>query len=74
MAYKLISRRWNSTLVDVRNKFILDSEVDVAILPESATGSTAVVAQGGKAFMVNASGEWVDFGTATLDPVEEGEF
>ena len=71
MAYKLISSRWNSTLGDVRNKFILDSEVDVAILPESATGSTAVVAQGGKAFMVNASGEWVDFGTATnIDVVD----
>ena len=53
-------------LYPARSKMqILDSESDVSDLPKSSTGSFAVVAAGGKAFMVNASGSWVEFGTAS---------
>lgn len=74
MAYKCISCAWSDTLRTMRRKFILDSEADLADLPESCPGSMAVVAEGGKTFMVNASGAWVPFGTATVSVGEEMSF
>lgn len=41
-------------------QFVLDTEADAANLPESAPGSYAVVADGSKRYMVNASGVWVE--------------
>ena len=74
MAYKCISCSWSDTLRTMKRKFILDTEADLADLPESSPGSLAVVAEGGKAFIVNASGAWVEHGTVALSLAEEGTF
>lgn len=59
MAIKRIDKEWCSELGDYAYSFVLDSDTDVANLPKCCPGSTAVVADiGGKAYMVNASGEW----------------
>lgn len=52
-------------------KFILDNESDVTSLPKCTPGSIAIVAAGGKVFMVNASGQWVEAGQATFSMAEE---
>ena len=59
---------------EIRRKFILDSEDDVANLPTCCAGSIAIVAAGGKAYMVNASGVWVEAGTASFSIAEEASF
>lgn len=59
MAYKLIAREYNRVANIVASSFVLDSAEDAADLPQSAPGSTAIVAEkGGAVFIVNASGEW----------------
>lgn len=73
MAIKCIDSKWSS-LGAIRKKYIMDSEADVADLPKCATGSIAIVAEGGKAYMVNASGEWVASGTASYNLAEEASF
>lgn len=56
-------------------KFILDAEADFSKLPEAAPGSYAVVADGSKKYMVNASGNWVEYsGTGGYPFCEEVEF
>ena len=74
MAYKCIACAWSDTLRTMKRKFILDTEDDLQALPASCPGSIAVVAEGGKAFIVNASGAWVEFGTASLEMMEEASF
>lgn len=59
---------------EVRKKFVLDSEDEVASLPKCCAGSIAIVAAGGKAYMVNASGEWVESGTASFSVAEGASF
>jgi hypothetical protein len=61
MAIKLINREWCVFAEDFRCEFIVDSDDDFASLPKSCAGSTAV-SPSGKVMMVNASGEWVEFG------------
>lgn len=61
MAYIKTRRKWANCLNDYQYEFVLDSDADVANLPECKAGSMAIVANGGKIFMVNASGEWDDF-------------
>jgi len=59
MAYKMIDRVYSSEADGYIATFVLDSESDVASLPQSTAGSTAIVAaSGGGVYMVNASGEW----------------
>lgn len=72
--YKCISKKWCSTREATVEKFLMDSE------------ALAVVAEGGKAFIVNASdvaslpkccpgsGAWVEHGTVALSLAEEGSF
>lgn len=60
MAIVLIEQR----LSPERRKYIMDSEADVADLPDAPPGSTAVVA-GGNTYIVNASGAWVAHGRAS---------
>lgn len=57
-----------------RCHYIMDTVDDAKNLPKSCTGSTAVAALGGKVFMVNASGEWVETGTATYNLAEGVSF
>lgn len=59
---------------EIRKKFVIDSEADVASLPKCCAGSVAIVAEGGKAYMVNASGVWVASGTASFSIAEEASF
>lgn len=62
MAYKVISEEWCSELAAYRHEFILDSNADVASLPSCCAGSSALVSNSGKVYIVNASGKWVEFG------------
>lgn len=45
-------------------EYIRDTDADIDNLPKSDAGSTAMVVESGKIFMVNASGEWKPFGEA----------
>lgn len=62
MAYKVISEEWCPYNEAYRKEFIADTEADVASLPECCTGSSALVSDSGKVYIVNASGAWVEFG------------
>ena len=74
MAYKCISNKWNNALNSPVKKFIMDSKDDVAVLPDCAPSSVAIVAEGGAVYTVNASGAWVPGGTATYSLAEEASF
>ena len=45
-------------------EYICDTDADVKNLPKCCAGSTALVVESGKIYMVNASGEWKPFGEA----------
>ena len=62
MAIKLVNRDWQETLVEYKHDYIVDAESDIASLPESCTGSSALVVESGNVYMVNASGAWAKFG------------
>ena len=62
MAIKKINQEYCICLNDYKQDFIVDTEADVSALPQCCTGSTALVAQSGTAYIVNASGDWVVFG------------
>lgn len=74
MAIECISNKWNHALKAPVKKFIMDTEADVADLPKCAPSSVAIVAEGGKAYNVNASGEWVACGTANYSLAEGVSF
>ena len=61
MAIKIINREYCAFNDDYRIEYICDTEGDVANLPPSCVGSTAVLPSG-KVYIVNASGNWVVFG------------
>ena len=62
MAIKKINREWCPYLDDYKEDFIVDTEADVASLPECCTGSSALVVESGTPYMVNASGVWAVLG------------
>ena len=62
MAYKLVNTEWCPTLNDYQRDYIADTESDVATLPESCTGSSALIVESGKVYVVNASGAWSVYG------------
>lgn len=62
MAIKKVNREWNPYLGDYKRDFIVDTEADVANLPECSTGSSALVIESGAVYIVNTSGNWVAFG------------
>lgn len=74
MAYKLVAQRWSPVLGSTKKKYIADTESDIASLPKCCTGSTAIVADSGVGYMVNASGVWVKSGAALLTIAEEVAF
>ena len=51
--------------------FVMDTEADFDSLPKSAPDSYAVVADGSKKYMVNASGQWVEYSGGTGVPTEQ---
>ena len=61
MAIKLVERRYCAYDDDYRCDFIVDANDDFAYLPECCAGSTAL-SPSGDIMVVNASGEWVEFG------------
>ena len=62
MAFKMIFQEWCPYNEAYRKEFIADAESDVATLPKCCTGSSALVSESGKVYIVNASGEWNEFG------------
>ena len=62
MAIKWFGEKWCLEAKDHTKEFILDTEADVAELPECCSGSTALVCSTGNVYIVNASGQWVKFG------------
>ena len=62
MAIKMINREYCPCLDDYQYDYIVDAESDVANLPQSCTGSSALVVESGAVYMVNASGVWAVFG------------
>lgn len=62
MAYKLVNKEWSPHLDEYTHEYIVDTETDIASLPECAVGSSALVVASATVYMVNASGEWAVFG------------
>ena len=62
MAFKLIGEEFCSFDGKYRKEFICDHVEDVGSLPACCAGSMATVPGAGKVYMVNASGEWTEFG------------
>ena len=62
MAYKLVNREWCATLNDYQYDYIVDTESDIASLPKCCTGSSALVVETGKVYVVNASDVWAVYG------------
>lgn len=64
MAYKLINEEYCAYADAQRKEILCDTDADFANLPICCTGSTAVSVATGNVKVVNASGNWVDFGGA----------
>ena len=62
MAYKLVNEEWCPTLNACQRDYVCDTENDVANLPKCCTGSSALVVESGKVYVVNASGVWAVYG------------
>lgn len=62
MAIKQTACEYCSSQDDFVKEFICDTEADVATLPSCCAKSTAMVADTGNVYIVNASGQWVLFG------------
>lgn len=63
MAIKMISSQWCNVRCAYKKDFLMDTEEDKVDLPECCVGSAAVAVNTGNVFVVNASGEWVTFGS-----------
>ena len=62
MATKLVNKEWCVCLNAYQCDYIVDTEADIATLPECCTGSSALVVESGAVYMVNASGVWAVYG------------
>ena len=62
MAIKLINNEWCACQNDYIHEYIVDTETDIDNMPQSCTGSSALVVESGNIYMVNASDEWAKFG------------
>lgn len=77
MAVKQIGQKFSPVVKATKKRYIVDTESDVATLPTCCPGSTAVVAEGGKTYVVNASNRWVllgEFGAGALLAAEGVSF
>lgn len=61
MGIKLIAREWKAGSVECRSEYLCDTDADLANLPVSPIGSTAISIESGSVRVVNTSGEWVAF-------------
>lgn len=61
--YKVLDSKWSAYLGAEVKEIICDTKADLADLPDCTPGSTALVATEGTMYIVNASGEWVEFGS-----------
>lgn len=62
MAIKLVGKEWCPCVDSYKCDYIVDTESDIANLPDSCTGSSALVVETANVYMVNASDQWVVFG------------
>ena len=62
MAIKLVNNEWCGCVGDYINSYIVDTQKDVANLPECCTGSSALVVETGEVYVMNASNVWTLFG------------
>ena len=62
MAIKQIGEEYCPFAGEYRKEFICDTVDDASNLPTSCVGSMAIVPGAGKVYMVNASGQWTEFG------------
>lgn len=62
MSYKIIDKRFIPLTNVVMHDYIIDTDEDVANLPNASAGSHAVSLATGKVFVVNTQGKWVAFG------------
>lgn len=60
MAIQLISAKWNYDISGSEKRYLVDSASEVGGLPEAPPDSRALVLDTGAAYIVNASGEWVE--------------
>ena len=63
MAIKMISSQWCGVRNAYKEDFLMDTDADVVDLPQCCVGSGAVAVNTGNVYIVNASGEWVAFGS-----------
>lgn len=71
MAIMCVSRMWNDCVDGYIRKFLVDTESDVADLPTCCPGSSAIVAEGGKQYIVNTCGVWVECGSDIATYIDE---
>ena len=64
MAIQQTAREFCPFLGEYRAEYLCDTEADVASLPACCVQSTAIVADSGDVWIVNASGELVKVGGA----------
>lgn len=70
MAIKLVDSKWNPILAGTTKKFVMDSASEAASLPDAIPGSSALAADTGAAYIVNASGVWKETTPDALDFLE----
>lgn len=68
MAINVIDIKYNKAVRNTIHEFICDTDTDFILLPKCDPGSTAVSVATGTIYVVNASGNWVEFGVGAGDP------
>lgn len=62
MAIKMVNKEYCPCLDAYKKDYIVDTEADVANLPQCCTGSSALVVESGAVYIVNATCVWAVFG------------
>lgn len=68
MAINIIDIKYNKAVRNTIHEFICDTDADFALLPKCDPGSIAVSVATGTVYVVNASGNWVEFGVSDPEP------
>lgn len=71
MAINIIDIKYNKAVRNTIHEFICDTDTDFALLPKCDPGSMAVSVATGTVYVVNASGNWVEFGVSDPEPEPE---
>lgn len=72
MAINVIDIKYNKAVRNTIHEFICDTDTDFALLPKCDPGSIAVSIATGTVYVVNASGNWVEFGVSDPEPDDGG--